>query len=311
MIDDMYAIAKANQLCNLYGIDTISTGVVVAFAIEAYEKGLITKAQAGGLEIKWGNPEAVIKLIEKIGGREDIGDLLEEGVWRAAGRIGGGAEDFALHVKGREVPMHEPRGKRSLGLMCAVAERGASHLEWEHDDNWDPDTSLRPELGLTAEYVPERGLLEYGISKVRIAKIAGDLWSILDCLPTCVFDVFPGGGLEYSTLLGIANAATGWKMTMREFMQVGERAIDLIRSFNAREGLTRKDDQLPKRLMEPLPDGAFAGKPFAQEMLDSMLDNYYELRGWDKTTGIPTQAKLEAIGLRSVADELAKLGKLP
>jgi aldehyde:ferredoxin oxidoreductase len=146
---------------------------------------------------------------------------------------------------------------------------------------------------------------------VRIAKIGGDLWSMCDSLPVCVFDVYPGGGLEHTTLLGILNAATGWNMTMKEYMQVGERAIDLTRAFNAREGLTRSDDQLPKRMMEPLPDGQFAGKPFTQEMLDSMLDNFYELRGWDKKTGIPTRAKLERIGLKSVADELEKLGKLP
>lgn len=309
--DNMYAIGKANELCNLYGIDTISTGVVVAFAMEAYEKGLITKAQTLGLELRWGSPEAIFGLVEKIGRREDIGDLLAEGVSRAAKKIGQGAEEFALHVKGREVPMHEPRGKRNVGLMYAVADRGACHMEWEHDDMWEPDTALRPELGLTADYVPDRGLLEYGLSKVRIAKIAADLWSMCNSLVVCVFDIYPGGGLEHSTLLGILNAATGWNMTMKEYMQVGERAIDLTRAFNAREGLTRKDDRLPNRLMEPLPDGTFAGKPFTQEMLDSMLDNYYELRGWDKNTGVPTRTKLETIGLKFVADELEKTVNQP
>jgi aldehyde:ferredoxin oxidoreductase len=308
--DDMYSIGKGSALCNLYGLDTISTGVVIGFAMEAYEKGLITKEQTGGLEIKWGSPAVVLSLIEKIGRREDIGDLLAEGVWRAAQKIGRGAEEFAMHVKGREIPMHEPRGKRGVGLMYAVAERGASHMEWEHDDLWDPETSLRAELGLTADHVPERGLLDYGLSKVRIGKIAGDLWSTCNSLVVCVFDVYPGGGLEHRTLLGILNATTGWNMTMKEYMQVGERAIDLARAFNAREGLTRKDDQLPKRIMEPLPDGVFAGKPFTQEMLDSMLDNYYEMRGWNKNTGIPTKKTLEAIGLENAAQELERLGKL-
>ena len=309
--DNMYAIGKANELCNLYGLDTISTGVVIAFAMEAYEKGLITKAQTGGLEILWGSPEAIFGLVEKIGRREDIGDLLAEGVYRAAKKIGQGADEFALHVKGREVPMHEPRGKRNVGLMYAVADRGACHMEWEHDDMWEPDTALRPELGLTADYVPERGLLDYGLSKVRIAKTAADLWSMCNSLVVCVFDIYPGGGLEHSTLLGVLNAATGWNMTMKEYMQVGERAIDLTRAFNAREGLTRKDDRLPNRLREPLPDGTFAGKPLTQEMLHSMLDNYYELRGWDKQTGIPTRTKLETIGLKFVADELEKTVNLP
>ena len=308
--EDMYSIGKANELCNLYGIDTISAGVVIAFAMEAYEKGLITREQAGGLEIKWGSPDAVVKLVEKIGKREDVGDLLAEGVWRAAMKIGRGAEKFAMHVKGREIPMHEPRGKRGVGLMYAVGDRGACHMEWEHDDLWDPDTSLRPELGLTADYVPERGLLEYGSSKARIAKIAGDLWSMCNSLVVCVFDIYPGGGIEHTTLLGILNAATGWNMTMKEYMQVGERAIDLTRAFNCRENLTRKDDQLPERLMEPLPDGLFAGKPLTKEMLDTMLDNYYELRGWDKQTGIPSRAKLERMGLEYATEELEKLGIL-
>jgi len=309
--DDMYAIAKANQTCNLYGLDTISTGNVVAFAMEAYERGIINKEQTGGLEIKWGSPEAVVKLVEMIGNREGIGDVLAEGVCRAAEKLGHGAQEFAMHVKGREVPMHEHRGKRNVGLMYAVADRGACHMEWEHDDYWEPDMYLRPELGLKAESLPERTLLDYGPSKAKIAKIQADLWSMCNSLVVCVFDIYPGGGIEHTTLLGILNAATGWNMTMEEYMQVGERAINLTRSFNAREGLTRRDDQLPKRLMEPLPDGLFAGKAFTQEILDTLLDNYYEFRGWDKKTGLPTRARLETIDLKHVADELDRMNRLP
>jgi aldehyde:ferredoxin oxidoreductase len=310
--DDMYAIGKANQLCNLYGLDTISTGNVIGFAMEAYEKGIITKEDTGGLEVKWGSPEAVIKLVEMIGNREGIGDLLGEGVYRAAQKLGHGAEEFAMHVKGREVPMHEHRSKRNVGLMYAVADRGASHMEWEHDDFWESDLYMRPELGMTAEALgANRTLLDYGLGKVKVAKIQGDLWSMCNSLVVCVFDIYPGGGIEHTTLLGILNAATGWNMSMEEYMQAGERAVNLTRVFNAREGLSRDDDQLPKRLMEPLPDGLFAGKPFTQDMLDSMLDNYYELRGWDKKTGMPTKAKLEAIGLGFAAEELNKMNRLP
>ena len=311
MNNDMYAIAKANQLCNLYGLDTISTGVVVGFAMEAYERGILTKDQTGGLDLKWGNPDAIVKLVELIGNREGIGDLLGEGVWRAAQKLGKGAEGFAMHVKGREVPMHEPRGKRNIGLMYAVGDRGACHMEWEHDDYWESDTYLRPELGLVASELPNRTLLDYGFSKVKIAKVQADLWAMCDSLVVCVFDIYPGGGIEHSTLLGILNAATGWDMSMKEYMEAGERAIDLTRAFNAREGLTRDDDTLPKRLMDPLPDGAFAGKPFGPDILDSMLDNYYNLRGWDKKTGLPTRAALQRVGLDYVADQLDKLNVLP
>ena len=309
--NDMYAIGKANQLCNLYGLDTISTGVVVGFAMEAYERGIITKEQTGGLEIKWGSPDAIVKLVEMIGNREGIGDLLAEGVWRAAQKLGHGAEEFAVHVKGREVPMHEPRGKRNVGLMYAVADRGACHMEWEHDDYWESESYLRPELGLVASELPNRTLLDYGQSKVKIAKVQADLWSMCDSLVVCVFDIYPGGGIEHSTLLGILNAATGWNMSMKEYMEAGERAINMTRAFNAREGLSREEDTLPKRLMEPLPDGAFAGKPFGPDILNSMLDNYYELRGWDKKTGLPTRARLQSLGLDYVADQLQKMNALP
>jgi len=308
---DMYAIARANQLCNLYGIDTISTGVVIAFAMEAYERGILTKEQTGGLELKWGSPDAIIKLVELIGNREGIGDLLAEGVWRAAQKLGKGSEMFAMHIKGREIPMHEPRGKRNIGLMFAVADRGASHMEWEHDDYWESETFLRPELGLVASELPNRTLLDYGASKVKIAKVQADLWSMCNSLVVCVFDIYPGGGIEHKTLLGILNAATGWDMTMKEYMEAGERAINMTRAFNAREGLTRDDDTLPKRLMEPLPDGAFAGKPFTQDILDAMLDNYFELRGWDKKTGVPTRARLEALDLKPIADRLQDMNRLP
>ena len=311
MNSDMYAIAKANQLCNLYGIDTISTGVVIGFAMEAYEKGIITKEQTGGLDIQWGNPDVIIKLVEQIGQREGIGELLGEGVWRAAKKLGKGAEEFAMHVKGREVPMHEHRSKRNVGLMYAVADRGACHMEWEHDDYWESDTYLRPELGLVASELPNRTLIDYGPSKTKIAKIQADLWSMCNSLVVCVFDIYPGGGIEHSTLLGILNAATGWNMTMEEYMKAGERAINMTRAFNAREGLTRNEDALPKRMMEPLPDGAFAGKPFGQEILNTMLDNYYEVRGWDKKTGLPTRGRLESLGLKFVADQLQDLKRLP
>ena len=216
-----------------------------------------------------------------------------------------------MHVKGRELPMHEPRGKRNIGLMYAVGDRGACHMEWEHDDYWESDTYMRPELGLVASELPNRTLLDFGPSKVKIAKTQADLWSMCDSLVVCVFDIYPGGGIEHTTLLGILNAATGWDMTIKEYMEAGERAINLTRAFNAREGLTREGDTLPKRLMEPLHDGAFAGKPFGPDILDSMLDNYYELRGWSKKTGVPTRASLDRVGLGYIADELEKINLLP
>lgn len=186
MNDNLVAISKANELCNKYGIDTISTGVVIAFAMECYEKGIVTKDICNGLDLTWGNYKAMIRLIEKIAKREGIGDILAEGVARASKKIGGGSEEFALHIKGQEVPMHEPRGKKGVGLSYAVSNRGACHLQCEHDDLFESDEWLCPEIGLDKTIIP-RDRLYTGIEKARLVKIGGDLWSLYNCLTTCIY----------------------------------------------------------------------------------------------------------------------------
>ncbi len=306
MNDNLVAIAKANELCNKYTIDTISTGVAIAFAMECYEKGLLTKEDTGGIDLTWGNHEAIIQLIPKIAHREGIGDLLAEGVKRAAEKIGGGSEKWALHVKGQELPMHEPRGKKGVGLSYATSNRGACHLQAPHDDSLENEDNLAPEIGLTPDIAP-RYRLYAGPEKAKLVKIGQDLWSLYDSLVVCKFTPYPGG-ISIETLVGIVNAVTGWGVTPMELMTVGERAFNLCRAFNAREGATRKDDTLPERLAEPLPEGLFKGEAIPKEVLGHMLDHYYEYRGWSKETGIPTRAKLEELGLKYVADELERLG---
>jgi len=303
MNDNLVAICKANELCNKYGIDTISTGVVIAFAMECYEKGILTKDTCNGLELIWGNHKAMIQLIAKIAKREGIGDILAEGVARASKTIGRGSEEFALHIKGQELPMHEPRGKKGVGLSYAVSNRGACHLQCEHDDLFEPEEWLCPEIGLDKTISP-RDRLYTGREKAKLVKIGGDLWSLYNCLPTCIYTSYIEGGIKIKTLTEIVAAATGWDITPRELMIVGERAFNLCRAFNIREGITRKDDTLPKRLMEPLPEGPYKGEAIPENVLNEMLDYYYDLRGWDKKTGIPTKRKLEELGLKYVADEL-------
>jgi len=300
MIDNMVAIAKANELCNKYGLDTISTGVTISFAMECYEKGLLTEKETDGLDLKWGNSQASQQLIEKIAKREGIGDLLAEGVMRASKRIGRGAEKFAMHIKGQEVPMHEPRGKKGLGLSYATSNRGACHLQAEHDDFFEDPKWLRPELGI--DKTVDR--LSVGADKARLVKVLADMWAIYDCLSLCKFTGYPEGGVEVERVADIVNAATGWNVTPKELMTVGERAINLCRIFNAREGMARKDDTLPERLMEPLTEGMYEGQGISRKDLDEMLDYYYEYRGWDKRTGWPTKSNLEELSLKEVWEAL-------
>jgi len=307
LVGNLNAVSKANELCNKYTLDTISTGVVVAFAMECYEKGLLTKKDTDGLELTWGNHAAELQLIEKIARREGIGSLLAEGTARAAKRIGRGAEKFVLAIKGQELPMHEPRGKKGLGLSYAVSNRGACHLQMiDHDDSWEMPQNMAPEVG----FVKPADRLDTSIDKVRLVKAAEDWKSMVDSLTLCAVDSFPSGPTP-EVIFGIVNAVTGWNMKPAELMKIGERAINLCRAFNAREGFLRKDDTLPGRLSEPLPDGQYKGQRISSEELQSMLDDCYEIRGWDKKTGIPTAAKLRELDLSFAADQLRAQGKLP
>lgn len=306
MNDNLVVLAKANELCNKYSIDTISTGVAIAFAMECYEKGLITKEDTGGLDLAWGSDKAIIQLIEKIAWREGIGDLLAEGVKRAAEKIGRGAEEFAIHIKGQEVPMHEPRGKKGVGLAYAISNRGACHLQAEHDDFFEDEAWLFPEIGL--DQTVHR--LDMGKDKARMVKILGDFKALYDSLSVCMYASWPEGGVKPHTIRDIVAAATGWDVTMTELMAVGERAFNLCRAFNVREGISRKDDVLPARLMEPLPEGLYKGETIPRDAFDKMLDYYYDFRGWEKKTGIPTRKRLQELGLGYVAEELEALGLL-
>lgn len=306
MNDDLAAILKASELCNKYALDTISAGVTISFAMECYEGGLITIKDTEGLDLSWGNPEAVVQLIEKIAKREGIGDLLAEGVKRAAEKIGKGAEELAMHVKGLEMPMHDPRGKKGHGFSFTISNRGACHMQFESDDMFEQ--ALSPEIGIDETLSP-RDRLYAGPEKSKLVKIGCDLFMVFNCLPLCRFTVYPSAPERtLGTLVPIVAAVTGWDVTVDELMTVGERVWNLERAFNVREGITRKDDVLPNRLMEePLPEGAYKGETFRKKVLDKMLDCYYEFMGWDRETGIPTKEKLKELGLGYVAKELENL----
>jgi aldehyde:ferredoxin oxidoreductase len=311
MNSNLASVLKAIELCNKYSMDTISTGVIIAFAMECYEKGLISKEDTEGLDLTWGNHQALVQLVEKIARRQGIGDLLAEGVKRAAEKLGRGADEFAMHVKGLELPLHEFRGMKGHALAVATSNRGGCHLQVETDDLFE--TQLCPEIGIDETTIPRnyRDRLYAGPEKVKLNKIVGDLFALFDSFVVCKWTVYPCGGTKITTLNDIVAAATGWDITVGELMKAGERIFNLCRAFNAREGITRKDDALPKRFTEALTEGPYKGETISNEVFAEMLSYYYEFRGWDKEMGIPSKEKLEELELGYVAEELESLGKLP
>jgi aldehyde:ferredoxin oxidoreductase len=285
LIDDLEAIAKANELCNRYGMDTISVGGVVAFAIECFEHDLITVEDTGGLELAWGDSECVLSLIQKIGEKEDIGELLSEGTRRAAEEIGGIAAEFAIHVKGLEFPAHDPRAYNSLGVGYATANRGACHLQ---GFSYAFERGLKsPDMGFPE--VMDRFAVE---RKGELAAKTQDLMSMFDSLKLCKFIL--NGGIDVHDLVEWLNASTGWDVTLEEFMRTGERLYNLKRMYNVRCGISRKDDTIPMRILtQPRREG---GAGYNLPPFGPMLHEYYQVRGWSDE-GIPRVEKLEELDL--------------
>lgn len=297
-VGDLEAIAEASQWVNRYVMDGISTGATIAFAMECYEHGILTREDTGGIDLTWGDAEAMIQVIHKIAHREGIGDLLADGVKRAAAKLGRGAERFALHVKGQELPMHEPRGKFGVGLGYAISPTGADHLEAIHDPTYEglgeQDTGLNA-LGLL-EPVDR---LDFGPQKVRAFFYAQMAWSLYNSLGMCDFVAIPIGALKLDAVRDYINAATGWDMSLFELLKVGERANTMARLFNLREGFTSADDTLPDRLFEPLRNGALKGQAIDRKEFTNALQLYYQMAGWDEL-GAPTPAKLAELGLTAI-----------
>lgn len=301
-ISDMEAIARANELCNMYVMDTISTGVTVAFAMDCFENGILSQSDADGLDLRFGNATAMLKLVESIGERQGLGDLLAEGVKRAAAEIGRGAEDLAIHIKGQEVPLHDPRGKLGLALSYAVSPTGADHIEAPHDPiirAEGPAMERMRAVGLLSPVDP----LALDANKVRAFVLGQSIWSTYNSIGVCNFVGFPGFPFTAHKIAEVVNAVTGWETSFHEIIKVGERAINMARLFNLREGLTDKDDTLPERLFQPLPDGPLAGRSVPREQFKEALQLYYELMGWDRNSGVPSRGKLIELGLEWAAPD--------
>lgn len=293
--DNLEAACWLNDLCNRYGIDTVSAGSAIAFAMEAYEKGLITKADAGGMDLSWGNLDVIIELTRQIGEKRGLGELLGQGVKRAAEQIGGGSEAFAVHVKGMEVPAHDPRCYFSMAVNYATSPRGACHnrglpLLYEVG-------IITPEAGITYK----QGRFDRD-GKGLAAKVAQDAASVLNSLIVCEFAAL---GLAPSMLGMILSLVTGNQYSGQDILKVGERITNLQRMFNLGCGITTADDKLPKRLLEPTPDGGHAGKV---PDVAHQLKEYYAVRGWTPD-GVPTADKLRELDLEFAGAAMRKGAK--
>mgnify|MGYP001615514797 CR=1 FL=1 len=295
-VGDLHALARINQLLAQYVLDSISTGAVIAFAMECYENGVITREQTGGLELTWGNAAAVEQMVHLIGRREGIGRLLGEGVKRAAKEIGRSAERYAFHVKGQELPMHDPRGKKGLSLAYALSPTGADHMEAPHDPlyaGFHPQGHPMGPLGLIEPLDP----LVLDAKKVRAFFVTQQLWSAYNSVGMCDFVGAPLNALELEPLVAYINAVTGWNLSLYELLKVGERNNTLARLFNAREGFTPADDVLPQRLHEGIGNGVLKGQTIDRDEFLAARRAYYEMAGWDPATGRPTPTKLAELGI--------------
>jgi len=289
MITDLAAVQMGNELCNRFGLDTISTGACVSFTMEAYEQGLVSESDLGGIMAEWGDADAMIALIKKIAYREDFGDILAEGTRFASEKIGGKATEMAVQIRGLDFPAHDPRAIFSTALQYATSARGACHL-----------SSFTHDLEYGAEIPPDFNLQKPGdrfTQEGRPEFIAGmqNIMGLFDSLTGCKFMIF---GMNEKTLGLICewlNSITGWDMTIDELVKTGERIFNLKRMYNVRLGQSRKDDILPPRMLNlPRNSGGAEGK---LPDLEPMLDGYYKFRRWDNN-GIPTDDLLKELELK-------------
>jgi aldehyde:ferredoxin oxidoreductase len=291
MNDDLAGVIKANEWCNRYGLDTISCGGTIAFIMEAYEKGLVTKKDTGGIDLMWGNIEGAIELIHKISKRVGIGAILSEGSREAAKRLGKGAEEFSVEVKGLEAPMHDPRGFHGMGLAYMTSIRGACHLM---------HLCLGIEQGITA--YPEAGFQENYVGqssegKAEMVKRCEDLGIPCNSLVICEFVAWT---LSANDLAEMVRVTTGFDFSLEELLSCGERTWLLKRGLGNMMGVGPKDDRLPKRILTPVSEGASSG---SVPDVEKLLREYYEIRGLDRE-GKPKKEVLIKAGLEDLAKRL-------
>lgn len=294
LISDVEAIAYLNDLCNIMGVDTISTGCTISFALDCYEHGILTEEDIG-FPLEWGNAEAIVKLTRLICEREGIGKTLSLGSKKASKIIGKGSEQFLTDVKGLEAPMHDPRGIFPLGLQYATSNRGACHGRGYANDQYSGFTGFNDSLKITKE----KPMRERTIDDPKFAKdiaLTQNLAEVVNALGICKQTMTSGSQIVdglLEKLLDVLYYLTGITFTLKNLMQIGDRIFNLKRLYNTKCGITRNDDKLPPRLKFPLEKGLTKNKVVT---IDLMLEEYYSFRGWDNN-GIPTSKKLAELGI--------------
>jgi aldehyde:ferredoxin oxidoreductase len=287
MIDDPRVVAIANEIANRMGIDTISTGAMVGFAMECYEKGWVTIDDTNGLDLTWGNPEALIQLTEQIGAREGFGEIFAEGTLPAAKRISKEAEESVVHVKGLDLPAHDPRACISLAPSYVTSTRGACHFRGPCEDVEMGGFEI-PEVGVTDDTTK----FFDAENQAFLAAKCQDLGSLANSLVLCLFMV-DGGDWAMTDVAEMFNAITGWDYSVEDLLKAGERGFVSQRLINNRDGYNVETDTLPKKMFKAAKEGARAGQV---PPLESMLQDYYRIRGWNDK-GEPTESTLQGLGL--------------
>ncbi len=290
LIDDLEALQQGYELCNRYGIDNISFGITLSFAMECFEKGLINEQDTGGIDLTWGNSAVMLEMIRQVGEGEGFGKLLGQGSLRAAKQIGKDALQYAVQVKGLEVPLWDPRIFNSLALGYATGNKGGSHYESPGHSVERRNLALGYGIDLTELGFPA-GMKRLGLeNKAGLIKKIQDVVCLVNSLVTCQYS-YQVYGVSLATHLRWLNAVTGWGMSRDEFLQTGERIFNLKRLINQRHGWTGKDDTLPPRLLQAMPDLSDAEQQ-VPDTLAEQLQEYYALRGWN-AEGIPTEERLQ------------------
>ncbi len=292
-VEDNLAVLKANELANAYGLDAISTGMVIAFVMECFENGILTAADTDGLEYRWGDGDLVVRSVERIARRQGFGNLMAEGVARLSARLGPASEPFNLTVKGQELPMHEPRLKPAMGVGYAVAPVGADHMMNMHDTAFARDgdslrrvnTALETPVGPVPKHLLNEDKAQIFYRELNFAHFA-------DCALICLFYCY-----DYRQMAEALSGVSGVEYGISDVLAVGARAQTLARLFNRREGFTAADDRLPRRVMTPFADGPIAGIGISDEDFAWFKRRFYELMKWDAETSMPTDECLHELGL--------------
>ena len=306
-IVDLKAVAKGNEICNRYCMDTITAGMTIAFACECFEEGIITAEDTGGLQLRFGDADLMIQLLELTARREGFGDVLAQGSARLAKKWGVENRPCSISVKGQELSMHDPRVKVGVGIGFAVSPYGADHMTAAHDPYFTDENSPMFKSVKPLGIYKAMHATEINNEKVRGYMQLEKLWRAMDALGLCVFGFAPRGVMPLETMVQSLNAITGWNASLYELLRSAERGSMLARAFNSREGFSIEDDRLPARLFDPKPDGPESGKKiFEEEEFNKAIALYYEMINCDPKTGRPARGKLMELGLDWVEEMLGR-----